>query len=184
MKIKKINPIWITLILIFYTFNCSAENIDELISEKIYDNFSSPLSQSVMREITQLGDGKGIILLSSSMMFTENENLHRLGKLSLFSYTLSGFSTVALKLSVDRTRPDGRNHSFPSGHTSTVFAVATIISYEYPDWRIPAYSLAGAVGLSRIALGRHYVGDVLAGAAIGIASGWVVEKFSSKLLSL
>jgi len=60
--------------------------------------------------------------------------------------------------------------SFPSGHTNTAFAVATAFSLEYPDKKwIPwvAYPLATLTGLSRINDDRHWLSDVVIGAAIG-----------------
>lgn len=72
-------------------------------------------------------------------------------------------------------RPDGSNfYSFPSGHTAQAFAAASFLSEEYKD-RLPwipyvAYGLSGATGLLRIANNKHYIGDVLIGAAMGLVS--------------
>lgn len=165
----------ILIIVLIIPLNLLSENFDMYLTERIYERFTSPLSQSVMRNVTQLGDGKLTLGISvSCMLFDETK---RFGKLSLYSFTLSGTTTLCTKIIFNRTRPDGGNHSFPSGHTSTAFSTATIIAYEYPKWKIPAYTAAGMVALSRIALKRHYLGDVLVGAAVGIASGWLVEKF-------
>lgn len=60
--------------------------------------------------------------------------------------------------------------SFPSGHTNTVFSVATAIALEYKDVKwVPwvSYSLASLTGISRIVQNRHWTSDVLAGALIG-----------------
>jgi membrane-associated phospholipid phosphatase len=107
-----------------------------------------------------------------------------LGKLSLAGYALSGVATGLLKYNINRTRPNGNDYSFPSGHTSSAFCCAYLISTHYPQWSIPSYSLAGSVGLSRIVLDKHYLGDVLAGALIGIISGWIIDKYSDIIISL
>ncbi|PKP16189.1 MAG: hypothetical protein CVU06_15110, partial [Bacteroidetes bacterium HGW-Bacteroidetes-22] len=60
--------------------------------------------------------------------------------------------------------------SFPSGHTSTIFATATVWARVYADkpWiGLLSYSLATAVGISRIHDQQHWLSDVVAGAAIG-----------------
>jgi membrane-associated phospholipid phosphatase len=83
--------------------------------------------------------------------------------------------TQAIKLSVRRTRPDGTPYSFPSGHTSTSFATATVLQHEF-GWKvgIPAYGLAAYVAASRVQAKRHYLSDVAFGAAIGIVAGRAV----------
>lgn len=94
--------------------------------------------------------------------------------------------TFALKGAVQRPRPyaalDGvrardRGHtgevfdpfSFPSGHTSVAFAIATSLGLSYPEWYVvaPAAVWAGGMGLARVWHGVHYPTDVLAGAALG-----------------
>lgn len=84
-------------------------------------------------------------------------------------------TTYFLKNSVHELRPDGSNYqSFPSGHTAQAFMAATFLSEEYGyryKW-IPyaAYTVASGTGLLRMANNKHYVCDVLVGAAIGILS--------------
>jgi len=58
--------------------------------------------------------------------------------------------------------------SFPSGHAQTAFTLATALTILFPRWGIPAFLVAGAVGISRIILTSHYLSDVIAGAGIGM----------------
>ena len=84
-------------------------------------------------------------------------------------------STYLLKTSVHELRPDGSNNmSFPSGHTAQAFMAATFLTEEYGyryRW-LPyaAYTVASGTGLLRMANNKHYICDVLVGAAIGILS--------------
>lgn len=68
-------------------------------------------------------------------------------------------------------------HSFPSGHTSTAFAIATSVSLSYPEWYVvvPAATWATTMGLARMWHGVHYPTDVAAGAAIGTVSALAVH---------
>jgi membrane-associated phospholipid phosphatase len=88
---------------------------------------------------------------------------------------LSQVVTHAIKFSVRRVRPDGTLYSFPSGHTSTSFASATVLQRHF-GWKagIPAYAVATYVAASRIEEKRHFLSDVAFGAAIGIVAGRTV----------
>ena len=74
-------------------------------------------------------------------------------------------------------------HSFPSGHTVTIFTLAGILIFYFQSsiGRIGLISLAFLVGMSRIAVGVHWPADVLAGAALGISCATIgiftVSKF-------
>jgi len=61
--------------------------------------------------------------------------------------------------------------SFPSGHTMTAFAIALVVSYFYPALEGPLFFLAASIAFSRVALGMHFLSDVLAGAVLGSALG-------------
>jgi membrane-associated phospholipid phosphatase len=83
--------------------------------------------------------------------------------------------TAGVKFAVGRTRPDGTQYSFPSGHSSVTFATATVLQRDL-GWKagIPAYGLATYVAASRIQDKRHFLSDVTFGAAIGLAAGRTV----------
>jgi membrane-associated phospholipid phosphatase len=88
---------------------------------------------------------------------------------------LTTAAVYGLKAAVGRPRPDGGAHSFPSGHTALAFTSAPILT-EHFGWKagVPAYLVATFVGASRMEDRRHYLSDVLAGAAIGLAAGGFV----------
>jgi membrane-associated phospholipid phosphatase len=88
---------------------------------------------------------------------------------------VSQATTQGIKYIAGRTRPDGTDRSFPSGHTSSAFATATVLQRHF-GWKvgIPAYALAGYVGASRLHANKHYLSDVAFGAALGIVAGRTV----------
>ena len=82
------------------------------------------------------------------------------------------------------------NVSMPSGHTLTAFAVASGIYFSLPParrWRHGwLFVLAAGAGLSRIAVGAHWPGDVAVGASLGLLSGmlgqWLLARLKPKHL--
>lgn len=85
--------------------------------------------------------------------------------------SLTGLTTVALKLAVwDRT-PNEKYFGWPSGHTASSFTVASILDEQYgPRVGVPAYLVASFVGYRMLESGDHWLSDVLFGAVLG----WVV----------
>ena len=85
--------------------------------------------------------------------------------------------TEGLKAITREKRPDSNEHdSFPSGHATAAFAVATAQSALHPNQAIYWYAGASLISWSRIRLNRHHPQDVVAGAVIGI--GVTREEFS------
>ncbi|HSO88669.1 MAG TPA: phosphatase PAP2 family protein [Draconibacterium sp.] len=90
------------------------------------------------------------------------------------SLLLNELIVSSLKVWVNEERPNGGEHSFPSGHTSTAFALAHFMHKEYGErsiwYSIGAYSCATTVGLMRVAKNAHWISDVVAGAGFGMLS--------------
>jgi membrane-associated phospholipid phosphatase len=150
--------------------------------------------------LTRLGDAQtGVALLGAAYWiarWTDHERGSRVASLSGEALLNAGLHTELLKRLARRTRPsfggdgtffvdhpDSRQEptSFPSGHAAGAFAVATVIASEYRDHRwVPwvTYGAAGLIAASRVALGRHFPSDVLAGAALGNSMGRMVVQRS------
>ena len=88
---------------------------------------------------------------------------------------LSQALVAGIKESVRRDRPTGECCAFPSGHSATAFAAASVLErhFGYRAWW-PALGAATYVATSRLVDNRHFLSDVMFGAGIGVASGWTV----------
>jgi membrane-associated phospholipid phosphatase len=117
-----------------------------------------------------------------------NDQARETGVLAAEALINSVIVENALKTAFQRVRPltgverseffDG-GESFPSGHSTQVWAVAAIVANEYKHRRsvqIVAYSVATAVSLSRVTAHKHYFSDVLAGSALGYGIGRYVYR--------
>lgn len=83
--------------------------------------------------------------------------------------------THAMKTTIRRDRPTGECCAFPSGHASSAFAAAAVLERHFGyrgSW--PAIVGASYVAASRLVDNRHFLSDVVFGAALGTASGWTV----------
>ncbi|MEW6356999.1 MAG: phosphatase PAP2 family protein [Planctomycetota bacterium] len=90
---------------------------------------------------------------------------------------LNDLTTLVLKLSTGRNRPNGDHFSFPSGHVSSSFALAAVLDGMYGHWvGMPLYAVGAFVGLSRLDARQHHLSDVIFGAALGYVFGRTVTK--------
>ena len=100
----------------------------------------------------------------------------RLAASAALSYGIMAGLVNGIKYTASEMRPDGSTaNSWPSGHTATAFAAATVFHKEYGLTRSPWYSVAGYAvatftGVMRVLNNRHWISDVLSGAGIGILS--------------
>jgi len=89
--------------------------------------------------------------------------------------------TSALKLAIHRERPDMSDHSsFPSGHSSNAFAMASVFAKHYKKLAIPLYGAATYVAVSRMAANKHYFSDIVAGSSLGWVIGRSVVRRNSR----
>lgn len=120
---------------------------------------------------------------------TDNAESKKTAYLSYESFLLASGLELSMKYVIGRQRPTSTddpfvfkpgssNGGFPSGHTTTAFAAATVFAEQYPCWEVavPAYAAAGAVGFSRIYANQHWGSDVMAGALLGIATAHTLRK--------
>ncbi|MES2374315.1 MAG: phosphatase PAP2 family protein [Bacteroidota bacterium] len=127
-------------------------------------------------------------------LITKNKDLQIDAYETAAGLVITTLATQSLKAIVKRPRPYRTyadiypdemddSYSFPSGHTSSVFFIATSLALTCKKWYItvPAFTWATGVGYSRMYLGQHYPSDVFVGAVVGAgsayASHWLNKKF-------
>ena len=137
----------------------------------------------VMKVLTQIGSGSVVFAIALILILIKNHLL----SYELMLGTLTLWMMVELiKFLVHRSRPfirltqtrivgnRARGRSFPSGHTTQVFFMATLITQHFHSsiWVvIMFYATAFLVGITRMYIGAHYPRDVLAGAILGCVWG-------------
>ena len=112
----------------------------------------------------------------------DNKKAAMVGRDMVRAQILSQALVQTVKFTVRRERPDeSNNKSFPSGHSASAFATATVLHRHY-GWKVggPAYALGGYVALARMAWNRHHATDVVMGAGFGIASARTVTMSVAK----
>jgi len=129
---------------------------------------------------TQLSVGVGMYVIGRYALEPENGTAHtnkwsHLGFDLVRAQILTQAFTQAIKQTARRARPTGECCSFPSGHSSATFATAAVLERHLGlrgAW--PTMILASYVAISRLHDNRHFLSDVVFGAALGTATGWTV----------
>lgn len=125
--------------------------------------------------------------------------LRRLCWIALFLFVAIAFSGLMvdlLKILFGRARPvlllrennfswhplsfSAKLNSFPSGHANTVFALALALGFIWRHLLKPLLMVAALVALSRIAVGAHYLSDVIAGAAVAMVTTLWLRSFFAR----
>ena len=173
---------------------------DDDIRDWVQENRNST-SEDISEFFEHFGDGKytlpPLAALYAYGHYYKHEQSRKTALLSLESFVITGIFTQALKFSLHRHRPvsgdsydtwdgpgiSGSNLSFPSGHSSSVFSIATVIASEYKEnVLVPplAYGIASLTALSRVHDDKHWASDIFAGSALGYFTAKAVIKLHDK----
>lgn len=164
-------------------FQSHKNSTESYISRNVLEHFGAEHSFIVMSGIFVYG------------AFKHDNRCVSTALLALESFTLASLMTRIPKTLVGRQRPDNwegngpyeingpfTGSSFPSGHTTASFAVASVIATQFRESKwipVTAYSVATLAGLSRIYDNKHWLSDVVAGAAVGTLVGNLVSHRTS-----
>lgn len=187
------------IFLVFVLFTCliiKGQTIDLRILKAINKN-EHPAWDKTMR-LTSHSVYPAMILVPGSLYMSgylnDDKIRMRNGARAGVSLGLNLLLTTGLKYAINRPRPfakypdditrrvNASHFSFPSGHTSTAFAMATALTLSEKKWyvAVPSYLYACGVAYSRMRLGVHFPSDILGGIVIGIGSTllvWQADKW-------
>jgi membrane-associated phospholipid phosphatase len=172
---------------------------DAAVMAAVHPLHHSRFSDFLDHTVRWLGNGKfqiPALLLTAglSIAFTRQVRnaIARSAAWALLAFAVSGIAAGIVKAVVGRARPwvvpaharDWHDHfrgdyqSFPSGDSTTAFAIALTLGSFFPSLRVPLLIIACIVAACRVIVGAHHVSDVVAGAALGIATAQAVTRFA------
>ena len=174
---------------LYYYFNDFDKNLNTIFLKNFFVN------------ITTLGDsfwyfffcilGIVVILILEKTKLLISTNFKEVKKIFFYIITclfLTGFFTQLLKHIIGRARPnytiqdssfnfhfftfDSNFHSFPSGHTSTIFILALVCSTIIPRLKYFFLLFALIISFSRIVVGAHFITDIIGGIVVAFLCSW------------
>ena len=188
----------IYVLILFFSFSTAgySQNADIDLLKHIHTNRNEKLDPTlewITHSVTPLSLAVPVGTAAYALITKDDRSLQNAVEIAS-SAVVSGALSLGLKYAVDRERPfdtypfitevtPADTPSFPSGHTTHAFALATSVSLVYERWYIvvPSYLWAGTVGYTRMALGVHYPSDVLAGALLGSGSAYLCHRINQKI---
>lgn len=166
-------------------------NLDQTILFFIQANFHSPMLDKIMILFTATGD-RGLIWILLSILLLANKKTRYIGLATLGALILSTIMGEGiLKHIVQRPRPyadfplihllvdKSSTFSFPSGHTTSSFAAAYVLSKYLKKLSPLIWILAVTIAFSRLYLFMHYPSDIIAGIVLGLLCGKVAFALSN-----
>lgn len=149
----------------------------------LYSNADTAHSYKMAKRGTEV-----MYLINAAAIGTVALKQDKVGALQYVETMLSSaLIQVVGKEVTHRQRPNGSDHkSLPSGHASSSFAPAAFLYYRYgAEYGVPAFIAATFVSYTRVEARKHYVTDVLAGAAVGILSAkYFTTKFGENVVQI
>ncbi len=150
--------------------------------------------QKLVRTLSHTGDGYLYAVIGLCLLYLEPHN----GKLffcsAVTAYLLNVTTYLLVKNTIKRDRPQQKipnfvasikpsdQFSFPSGHTAAAFVFTVLVLHFYPVFAISVLLWALLIGLSRVLLGVHFPGDIIAGSIMGSLFGWLGIQITQTLL--
>lgn len=169
-------------------------------------NFQNAIFDNIMPIVTHFGGFKVLVVVLIVIILYAHlkgkRTLRRLTILALIAFLCSDIVTAILKHVIREPRPfvsldnvrllisENDPLSFPSGHTTSTLSVVTFYVLNMKELVKKHYMLIDAaliifaivIPFSRMYVGVHYPGDVLAGAVIGIIGALIINKYKNRII--
>lgn len=173
----------------------AVEKADREATYKAAEHRDEPLAKAAGL-LAEIGDQPQLVATSIGTvvigLIARRPDMIRGGVRMLAAHAAATFVKSAIKASIDRTRPekaiedgearfepgDSDDHeqtSFPSGHTAGAVAVARAAARDIDGAGGPAALITGVVAVAQPVTGKHYLSDLVVGAAVG----WIAEALVS-----
>lgn len=153
--------------------------VDELVQRAVQSH-RTPMLDRVMQGATDLGRRDLVAGVLLGVAVLDPVAGPAVARLAIVGLAGTNLVVEGLKLAVDRPRPDGErkrsNSSFPSSHAASAVCIAWIFARRWRRLGWALWLVALAVAWSRVYLNRHYLSDVVGGAAIGLLCTWAVLR--------
>lgn len=165
---------------------------DANISNKLRIAETPGLIRNLSAVISHSGDSWYLLLVLLIVSIVGNEFWKTRAAILMIAILATATIIMVLKFSIRRKRPEGDwgdiyrrtdPHSFPSGHAARALMLGVVGLGIGPSWFGWILAIWGPfVGLARVAMGVHYVSDVLAGWIVGFGLGLIILQFSQIIL--
>lgn len=168
------------------------QNYDLQGLEFIQNNIQNPFLDSLFPIITFLGD-KGMIWILISLFLLSSKRYRKTGLMVISALILATIlGEGLLKNLIQRPRPfidypmfeliilPPSGYSFPSGHTTSSFAAAGILSKNFKKFQTIFWVLAFAISFSRLYLLVHYPSDIIVGILVGLLCSLIILEIAKK----
>jgi undecaprenyl-diphosphatase len=142
------------------------------------------LLRSLAAILAHSGDSWFLLLGLVIVWFVGTDVLQSIAVMMAVGIIVTAIVVMLIKFTVRRRRPEGEwgniyrrtdPHSFPSGHAARAAMLAVMAFGLGPGWLGVLFVFwAGAVILARVAMGVHFLSDVLAGALLGVLMGFIL----------
>lgn len=184
------------------------DNINVDIFNFFNHSLQNPFLDSVMPFFTHFGGFKFLILIIIAFVLyahiTKRKTLRNIAIITLIAVLFSDAIAFVLKHVIHEPRPfmsldnvhllisEDDLNSFPSGHTTTTVALVVSLVLNMKELAKKHYLIidillvifAILIPFSRMYVGVHYPGDILAGAVIGLIGALIINKFKNQIISL
>ena len=165
------------------------KKFDDFFINLINSKIKNKYLDKIMYRVTDLGGAIFTSIFAMGLLVFGSKEIKMIGLEAMIALFFGQIFVQSLKRLLSRERPykilehlhtfgiELRDYSFPSGHTTASFSLATTLAVNLPKLAILVLLLALLIGMSRIYLGVHYPTDVVAGIILGVFASLTIHIY-------